>query len=54
VADPLILRHAGVPDTIVVVRLGSNTLQDAHLAKSVAETHGRWGLWGFSVLVRSD
>lgn len=39
---------------LVVVRLGSNTLLDEHLAKSAAECHARWGLWGFSVLEVPD
>ena len=44
------LRDDPVPDLIVVVRLGSNTLLDQHLAKSAAECHAQWGVWGFSVL----
>jgi hypothetical protein len=32
------------------VRLGSTTLSDGNLQRSCEETHGRWGLWGFSVL----
>jgi hypothetical protein len=32
------------------VRLGSVTLADGALHRSVAECHERWGIWGFSVL----
>jgi hypothetical protein len=49
-AEPLILRDESVPEVLVVVRLGSRTLEDDHLARAAAETHGRWGVWGFSVL----
>ncbi len=48
--EPLSLRDQLVPDLLVVVRLGSITLADEALRKSVAETHDRWGIWGFSVL----
>ena len=44
------LRDESVPDLLVVVRLGSNTLLDEHLVRSTAECHARWGIWGFSVL----
>jgi hypothetical protein len=39
------LRDEAVPDLLVVVRLGSNTLLDQHLAKSTAECHAQWGIW---------
>lgn len=48
--ESLNLRDEAVPRLLVVVRLGSNTLLDEHLAKSTAECHARWGIWGFSVL----
>jgi hypothetical protein len=48
--EALTLRDDGVPDLLVVVRLGSITLRYDRLAKSVAESHDRWGIWGFSVL----
>jgi hypothetical protein len=48
--EPLTLRDESVPDLLVVVRLGSVTLADDALHKSVAECHARWGIWGFSVL----
>lgn len=52
--EPLSLRDREVPEVLAVVRLGSVTLGDDALAKSVAECHGRWGLWGFSVLEVPD
>jgi len=48
--EPLTLRDESVPDLLVVIRLGSVTLEDDALRKSVAESHDRWGIWGFSVL----
>ncbi|HWL37976.1 MAG TPA: hypothetical protein VNQ77_17450 [Frankiaceae bacterium] len=48
--EPLTLRDDAVPDLLVVVRLGSVTLADDALHKSVSECHARWGIWGFSVL----
>jgi hypothetical protein len=48
--EPLSLRDRKVPAVLVVVRLGSVTLDDEPLRKSVSECHERWGLWGFSVL----
>jgi hypothetical protein len=48
--EPLSLRDRTVPSVLVVVRLGSVTLEDGPLRKSVSECHDRWGLWGFSVL----
>lgn len=42
------------PDLLVVVRLGSNALIDEHLAKSTAECHARWGIWGFFILEVAD
>jgi hypothetical protein len=48
--ESLTLRDEPVPELLVVVRLGSVTLEDNALHKSVAESHDRWGVWGFSVL----
>ena len=48
--EPLLLREEVVPPGLVVVRLGSSTLDDALLMRSVKEAHNRWGIWGFSVL----
>jgi len=50
VFESIRLRDEAVPDLLVVVRLGSNTLLDQHLAKSTAECHAQWGIRGFSVL----
>ena len=52
--ESLNLRDEPVPDLLVVVRLGSNTLLDDHLSRSTAESHARWGIWGFSVLEVPD
>ncbi len=46
--EPLELRGEREP-VGVVVRLGSNTLNDDALAAACEDTHDRWGLWGFSV-----
>lgn len=48
--EALILRDDAIPELLVVVRLGAVTLEDQALRKSVAESHDRWGIWGFSVL----
>ncbi len=50
VFEPLILREESIPGLLIVVRLGMRTLEDEHLLRSVDQTHGRWGIWGFSVL----
>lgn len=47
---PLVLRDAVPAGVVVVVRLGEKTLEDDHLTRAVKECHGRWGIWGFSVL----
>jgi hypothetical protein len=52
--EPLILRDEPIPDVLVVVRLGANTLNDRRLAGACQRTHGRWGIWGFSVLEVPD
>jgi hypothetical protein len=54
VFESITLREEPVPDLLVVVRLGSSTLVDEHLAKSTVECHARWGIWGFSVLEVPD
>ena len=46
----LSIRTEAVPPPLVVVRLGSKTLDDSALERSVGECHDRWGIWGFSVL----
>lgn len=38
------LRDEPVPDLLVVVRLGSNTLLDEHLARITAECHAKQGI----------
>jgi hypothetical protein len=48
--ESLTLRNDPIPELLIVVRLGSVTLNDGALQKSVAESHDRWGIWGFSVL----
>jgi len=48
--EPLNLRNEPVPDLLVVIRLGSLTLEEPSLRRSVDECHERWGVWGFSVL----
>ena len=48
--EPLILRDAGPPGVIVVVRLGSRTLLDEQLAQRCEVSFDRWGSHGFSVL----
>jgi hypothetical protein len=48
--EPLALRDEIAPPGLVVVRLGVRTLDHELMARSVAESHDRWGLWGFSVL----
>lgn len=50
VFESIVLRDAQIPELLVVVRLGSNTILDEHLLRSTEECHARWGIWGFSVL----
>lgn len=52
--DSITLREEPAPDLLVVTRLGAVTLHDAHLERSTAECHARWGIWGFSVLEVPD
>lgn len=52
--EPLVLRDEPVPAVLVVVRLGIRTLYDDPLARAAAQTHGRCGMWGFSVLEVPD
>ena len=47
--EPIQLRSAQPPETIVVIRLGERTLEDVKLVDQCARTHGRWGFHGFSV-----
>lgn len=47
--DPLVLRHATSPGTIVVIRLGERTLGDDQLAQQCERSRARWGFDGFSV-----
>jgi hypothetical protein len=47
--EPLQLRPAGEPVTVVVIRLGARTLEVEKLAEQCARAFGRWGLHGFSV-----
>ena len=49
--EPLEVRDDSVIPGLVVVRLGSRTVEDEILSRSVAECHNRWGIWGISVLV---
>ena len=49
-SEPLILREEPVPEVLILIRLGAATLEDNHLSRSCEECHGRWGIWGFSVL----
>ena len=48
--EPLALRDESVIPGLVIVRLGSRTVDDEILSLSVAECHNRWGIWGISVL----
>ena len=43
------LRDDRTPDAVVMVRLGSTTLDDQRLAESCEVAWDRWGLYGFSV-----
>lgn len=47
--ESLQLRAAPSPATVVVIRLGTRTLEDGSLADQCERTFGRWGLHGFSV-----
>lgn len=48
--EPLLLRDQPLPTTLIVVRLGTRTLDDVRLVAAAQRCHLRWGLWGFSVL----
>ena len=52
--EPLQLRSAPPPATIVVIRLGEQTLGDQKLSEQCERTHGRWGVHGFSVFEVPD
>jgi hypothetical protein len=47
--EPLQLREAPKPATLVVVRFGRATLADENLRQSCEVSLARWGLHGFSV-----
>jgi hypothetical protein len=51
---PSALRDQTIPALLVAVRLGAVTLSDTRLADACARTHGKWGVWGFSVLEVPD
>lgn len=53
-AEPVQLRVAPPPGTIVVIRLGTQTLGDEKLAQQCERTHARWGFHGFSVFEVPD
>ncbi len=52
--EPLQLRDQRLPDKLVVIRLGSNTLSDRHLGGQCERTSFRWGFFGFSVFEVPD
>ena len=52
--EPLLLREASVPSTLVLIRFGRNTLADDNLGRSCEMTFARWGLYGFSVFELPD
>jgi hypothetical protein len=47
--EPVQLRPAPAPATIVVIRLGERTLGDEKLSEQCERAFWRWGLHGFSV-----
>jgi len=47
--EPLQLREAATPTTLVLVRFGRTTLADERLRQNCEVTFARWGLHGFSV-----
>ena len=47
--EPLQLRDAAPPTTLVLVRFGRTTLADDKLRQNCEVTYARWGLHGFSV-----
>ena len=47
--EPLQLREAATPTTLVMVRFGRTTLADDKLRQNCEVTFARWGLHGFSV-----
>lgn len=52
--EPLLLREASIPSTLVLIRFGRNTLADDNLRRSCEMTLSRWGLYGFSVFELPD
>ena len=52
--EPLQLREAAAPTTLVMVRFGRTTLEDDKLRQNCEVTFARWGLHGFSVFELPD
>jgi hypothetical protein len=52
--EPLQPRSAPPPTTIVVIRLGEQTLGNQKLSEQCERTHARWGVHGFSVFEVPD
>ena len=49
VTKSVVVRDAGVPETLVVLRMGSNTLSDNALAQACERAYAAMGLHAFSV-----
>ncbi len=54
VREPLQLREATTPTTLILVRFGRTTLSDDKLRQNCEVTFARWGLHGFSVFELPD
>lgn len=52
--EPLQLREATTPTTLVFIRFGRTTLADDKLRENCEVTFARWGLHGFSVFELPD
>ena len=52
--DDLKLRNERVPERLVMVRLGRNTLTDTKLEETCIDTFDSWFLFGFSVFGLPD
>ena len=48
VPDCLQIRGDRLPEVLILVRLGRDTLKDRRLADAREESFGRWGVFGFS------
>jgi hypothetical protein len=48
--EPITLRSGEPVPGMLVVRLGTRTLDEDLLRRSITACHYRWGIWGFSVL----